>query len=87
MGHNSQMEFPRYLEARILNDLKKKMVLLVGPRQVGKTTLSRKILRSFGGEYLNYDYPADRRKFLSLQFNEDAPLVVLDEIQQMEESR
>ena len=31
----------RYLEARVLADLKEKMVFLGGPRQVGKTTFSQ----------------------------------------------
>ena len=33
----------RYLEPFIATDLKKKMVFLGGPRQVGKTTLSKQI--------------------------------------------
>ena len=34
----------RYLEERIVADLKKKMVLLTGPRQVGKTFLSKQLV-------------------------------------------
>jgi ATP-dependent protease HslVU (ClpYQ) ATPase subunit len=34
----------RYLDAQIRSDLAKKMVFLVGARQVGKTTLSRALL-------------------------------------------
>jgi predicted AAA+ superfamily ATPase len=33
------MELRRYLEDQIGEDLAEKMVLLAGPRQVGKTTL------------------------------------------------
>ena len=40
----------------ILNDLKKKMVFIVGPRQVGKTWLAKNISKSFKkSTYLNYD--------------------------------
>jgi len=33
----------RYLKEQILADLKDKMVLLAGPRQVGKTTLAKSL--------------------------------------------
>lgn len=52
----------RYLSdvlARCLVD-ERKMALLVGPRQVGKTTLARSLL-SEGGAYFNWDVEADRR--------------------------
>ncbi|MFO7601668.1 MAG: AAA family ATPase [Candidatus Desulfacyla sp.] len=45
----------------IKRDLPKKMVLLIGPRQVGKTYLSRQIARSYSKHvYLNYDAFEDR---------------------------
>lgn len=50
----------RYLDDRVQADLPKKMVFLTGPRQVGKTTLSRQLIAKKGGQYLNYDVPADR---------------------------
>jgi uncharacterized protein len=40
------------------------MVFLTGPRQVGKTTLSRQLMAQQGGQYLNYDVPADRALIL-----------------------
>ena len=42
----------RYLYQNIVNDLHKKMVFLTGPRQVGKTTLSKQVLKQKKG-YLN----------------------------------
>lgn len=36
----------RYLYSFIAADVKKKMVFLGGPRQVGKTTLAKEMLRS-----------------------------------------
>jgi len=48
----------RYLTPHILNDLKRKMVFVGGPRQVGKTTLAKAILVDAypEGRYLNWDY-------------------------------
>ena len=37
----------RYLENFLLEDLQTKIVLLTGPRQTGKTTLSRMLKESF----------------------------------------
>lgn len=48
---------PRYNQNQILSDLQTKMVLLSGPRQVGKTTLARQIK---GAYYLNWDIPEHR---------------------------
>ena len=45
----------RYLEAQILEDLQRKMVFVGGPRQVGKTTLAKRLLANSAG-YLNTDY-------------------------------
>lgn len=44
-----------YITSHILDDLKKKMVFVGGPRQVGKTTLAKAILTSSypDGRYLN----------------------------------
>lgn len=52
----------RYMTDRILADLKQKMVVLTGPRQVGKTTLSKDLMANFQrAQYLNWDVPNDRR--------------------------
>jgi hypothetical protein len=59
------------------------MVFLTGPRQVGKTTLSRQLIDQQGGQYLNYDVPADRAIILHQHWNPLAPLLVLDEIHKM----
>ena len=78
----------RYLDNRIQKDLLKKMVLLTGPRQVGKTTLSRNLSRNFQqalptAVYLNYDTPADRATMLAQAWPKRAPLLILDEIHKM----
>ena len=48
----------RYLYENILKDLKRKMVFIGGPRQVGKTTISKNILKQAypSGRYFNWDY-------------------------------
>lgn len=73
----------RYLDDRVRADLAQKMVFLTGPRQVGKTTLSRQLIAQQGGQYLNYDVPADRALILNQRWNPQAPLLVFDEIHKM----
>ncbi len=74
----------RYLDARVTQDLTKKMVILTGARQVGKTTLSRQLVQQMPGSvYLNYDVPADRAIILASVWPARAPLLVLDEIHKM----
>jgi uncharacterized protein len=68
----------RYLEKQIRRDLGTKMVLVAGPRQVGKTTLARQILGRRTG-YLNWDVADDRERIL-LRELPTSPLWVFDEI-------
>ena len=53
----------RYLSDQIEKDLKKKMVFLGGPRQVGKTTLAQSLAPK--NSYLNWDIAEDREKILT----------------------
>jgi uncharacterized protein len=69
----------RYLTPRLREDLQKKMVLLAGPRQCGKTTLAKSLLDR-RGEYLNWDITKDRKVIRELAWPKDASLVVLDEL-------
>jgi predicted AAA+ superfamily ATPase len=74
----------RYLDERVRQDLQKKMVVLTGPRQVGKTTLSRQLVEELAGaQYLNYDVAAHRAVMLAQSWRQSAPLLVLDEIHKM----
>ena len=59
------------------------MVFVTGARQVGKTTLSRMLLDSAPGQYLNYDVADDRAVILSAKWSPQATLLVLDEIHKM----
>ena len=74
----------RYLDVRVRADLQKKMVILTGPRQVGKTTLSRQLVTEFDdAQYLNYDVPEHRRVLTARAWNKKARLLVFDEIHKM----
>ena len=74
----------RYLDVRIRQDLLKKMVVLTGARQVGKTTLSQQLLSEFPlGQYLNFDVAAHRAVIQAQSWRQSAPLLVFDEIHKM----
>ena len=74
----------RSIDPQIRRDLQQKMVLLTGPRQVGKTTLSQQLLAEFpGGQYLNFDVAAHRAVIQAQSWRHSAPLLVLDEIHKM----
>ncbi len=74
------MERTRHLEEPIGRDLQEKMVFLAGPRQVGKTTLAKQILRSTpSGVYLNWDRREDRKIIRLPEWPAEKALVVLDE--------
>ena len=72
----------RYLYENILKDLKRKMVFIGGPRQVGKTTLARAILDQAysSGRYFNWDYTEDRQGLLAGRWHSDDDLIVFDEL-------
>lgn len=70
----------------IINDLNKKMVFLVGPRQVGKTTIAKSIAKHFKhAEYLNWDQLSDRDMIINQTWIEDTELLILDELHKMSE--
>ena len=79
----------RYLMRQIIDDLRKKMVFVGGPRQVGKTTLALSILQ--GDEthpaYLNWDYYEDKKDILQGKIPSNQPLIVLDEIHKYKQWR
>lgn len=73
----------RYLEPYIKQDLQKRMVFLGGPRQVGKTTLSQKLIKNFHDDhpaYLNWDSDIHRNKIKNREWPKNEKLIILDEI-------
>lgn len=71
----------RYIQHWVQEDLKSKMVFIAGPRQSGKTTIAKEILRdSEHGAYFNLDNDFDRRTVLKQQWGDEKNLVVFDEL-------
>jgi len=73
----------RYLQTYIEKDLKGKMVLVGGPRQVGKTTLALSLLDPPEIEnpaYLNWDDLKSKELIRNGQLPAGSSLIVLDEI-------
>ncbi|NGX34715.1 MAG: Holliday junction ATP-dependent DNA helicase RuvB [Candidatus Anoxychlamydiales bacterium] len=74
----------RHQKKAILKDLQKKMVLLSGPRQAGKTTLAKMIADEHKSSvYLTYDRLEDRKIILDEGWLESTELIILDEIHKM----
>ncbi len=68
-----------------LQGMGRKPLVLRGARQVGKTWLSREIMKNFTNPiYLNYDYLEDREIIKTASWLPDTDLVVLDEIHKMD---
>lgn len=65
----------RLLEEPIKDDLKDKLVLLSGPRQVGKTTLSLQLFANH--DYLNADKQAEHQRMLATMWDRQSELVIL----------
>jgi uncharacterized protein len=80
-------KLPRRVLAEVTDALSRQAaVVLVGPRQVGKTTLALEVAKTRPSIYLDLESPKDRAKLadptLYLSSREDE-LVVLDEIQRV----
>ncbi|MFZ3230984.1 MAG: ATP-binding protein [Pseudobdellovibrio sp.] len=69
----------RYIEEFIQNDLNKKMVFLGGPRQVGKTTLAKSLIKK-RGLYFNWDDEFDRKAILVRKWSDDDQYLIFDEL-------
>jgi len=74
----------RKIYNKIVLDLQKKMVFIVGPRQVGKTWLAKEIMKEYKNPiYLNYDN-SDHREIIKKQsWLPEVDLIVFDEIHKM----
>lgn len=73
----------RYLEPYISENLgKKEMVLVGGPRHVGKTTMAQSIItgRYPGGRYLSWERDDHRQDIFDQKWSRDNRLLVFDEL-------
>jgi len=74
----------RVQKKHIIQDLNKKMVFLVGPRQAGKTWLAKDIGSQFPNTlYLNYDRIEDQSIIKNESWLKDTQLLILDELHKM----
>lgn len=68
----------------IIKDLSKKMGIIVGPRQVGKTYISKYIATFYTNPlYLNYDHAEDREIIVRQAWLAKTDLIILDELHKM----
>lgn len=71
----------RYLKKYITEDLDKKIILLTGPRQAGKTTLSKMLKNDF--DYFNFDNIDDRMSLNEKSWDRSKPLIIFDELHKL----
>ena len=72
----------RAIEQQIKKDLDEKIVLLSGPRQVGKTTISKMVFPD-NFEYFNLDSGKDRLIIKNEAWKKDCDLIIFDELHKM----
>ncbi|CCB92225.1 putative uncharacterized protein [Waddlia chondrophila 2032/99] len=73
----------RNLQKHILEDLPKKIVLISGPRQTGKTTISKQLCDQF--DYFNYDSGEDRLAIRQKRWDRSKLLIIFDELHKMKQ--
>ena len=73
----------RYLTPVLSEELGEKILLLTGPRQCGKTTLSRMLRPDF--QYINYDLAEHRLLLMEKSWDRQKALVIFDELHKMEQ--
>lgn len=74
-------EIERNIEKQVQKDLQKKIVLIAGPRQCGKTTLAKRLFSQY--DYLNYDNLDDRADILQGKWDRGKKLIIFDELHKM----
>jgi len=71
----------RYLITAIKEDLPQKIIILTGPRQCGKTTLSKMLDPDY--QYINYDLAEHRLLLGEKSWDRQKSLVIFDELHKM----
>ena len=77
------MKQKRYISDVVTHTLKRKMVFVGGPRQVGKTTLALGLLHPASvknPQYYNWDNAQDQKKIIKSEIELNGKIVVFDEI-------
>ncbi len=74
------MSCKRRIEQVISQDLMKKMVMLAGPRQSGKTTLALGLLKKNSGHYYNWDDDQHKELIRKGDLDQSSKLWIFDEI-------
>jgi predicted AAA+ superfamily ATPase len=73
----------RYLKDPLAEEIDKKILLLTGPRQCGKTTLSKVLTRDF--QYINHDLAEHRLLLAEKSWDREKALIIFDELNKMHE--
>lgn len=73
----------RSLTLYIKKHIDKKITMISGPRQSGKTTLTKRLYTHF--EYFNYDNDDDRRALNQKHWRRDVDCILFDELHKMPE--
>jgi len=71
----------RLIEPYIRKDLASKIILISGPRQCGKTTLSKQLVADF--DYFNFDVAPDRVALKKMEWDRNKQLIIFDELHKM----
>ncbi len=71
----------RYLTEAVRNDLGQKIILITGPRQSWKTTLSRMLVGDF--DYFNFDNPEHQLDLLDRSWDRKKSLIIFDELHKL----
>jgi len=72
----------RYLIKALSEDLDNKILLLTGPRQCGKTTLSKMLHPDY--QYINYDLAEHRLLLKDKAWDREKSLIIFDELHKMD---
>ena len=73
----------RMIQNNIIQDLPRKIVLISGPRQTGKTTLSKQLNDNF--DYFSYDLSEDRLIIQQKKWDRSKNLIIFDELHKMKQ--
>jgi predicted AAA+ superfamily ATPase len=71
----------RYLAKYIQEDLDKKIILLTGPRQTGKTTLSKMLTPDY--DYFSFDNLDDRLALKKKSWDRTKELIIFDALHKL----